>query len=289
MNAAVGDTSAVLQTRHTPVHRVALFGVGVLLAVHFAPTLVWLYGRWTMSVWQNAHGLLILPVVAWYVWLELREFQGIPRDTSAWGYVLLIPAVLANALDAGLHTMLLSATALVAALPGLSLLFLGVERTRAILFPLLFTAFMLPIPLRLTESLHLGLRHVAASSSAVVLPALGVPTYLGGLVLELPRGSMLIADSCSGFSTLYAALAVACLVAHGTSSRRRKIVVMLAAAPLAIAANVIRVVLLGLLVQWRGVEVLQTWMHPASGILTFVLALPAIFWLGQSRTHSRPA
>ena len=37
-----------------------------------APTQVWLGGRWTLSVWHNAHGLLILPVAAYFVREELR-------------------------------------------------------------------------------------------------------------------------------------------------------------------------------------------------------------------------
>jgi hypothetical protein len=36
------------------------------------------------------------------------------------------------------------------------------------------------------------------------------------------------------------------------------------------------------IVALTGVEVLETWIHPASGMLTFALALPVIFWLGQS-------
>jgi exosortase len=268
---------------------VLLGSVVVLLALHFAPTLTWLYERWTMSVWQHAHGLLILPVVIWYVWQELREFSGVPTDTTAWGFVLLVPALLLHAVDAGLHTMLLSAAALVVALPGLSLLFLGIERTRAILFPLLFTAFMLPIPLRFTESIHLVLRHIAARGSEFLLPLVGIPTYLDGLTLQLPRGSLLIADSCSGFSTVYASLAVACLAAHATHHRLRRTIVLLSAVPLAIGANLVRVVLLGILVQWRGVDILHTWMHPASGVLTFVLALPLILWIGRdpAAAHGR--
>src|SRR4029450_3964924 len=58
------------------------------------------------------------------------------------------------------------------------------------------------------------------------------------------------------------------------------VLVLLAAAPLAIASNVLRVGLLVVLVAWSGPEVLETWVHPASGMMTFALALPVIFWLG---------
>ena len=56
-----------------------------------------------------------------------------------------------------------------------------------------------------------------------------------------------------------------------------------AAAPIAIVANLLRITALMLLVVWRGVGILDTFIHPLSGIATFALALPVIFWLGEDR------
>jgi exosortase/archaeosortase family protein len=64
------------------------------------------------------------------------------------------------------------------------------------------------------------------------------------------------------------------------------VLVLLGAAPIAVASNVVRVILLVLLVAWRGPEILETFVHPLSGIMTFALALPLIFWLGGEQ---RPA
>ena len=164
--------------------------------------------------------------------------------------------------------------------PGSSLLLLGAERTRAIAFPLLFLAFALPIPLGLTEQIHLQLRHVAVAGTAAIVPWFGVPIYVEGTTLHMARGSLLVADACSGFSTLYAAGAVACLTAWSAGTTTRRVLVLLAAAPLAIAANLLRVILLVLLVVWYGGDILHTFIHPASGLMTFALALPIIFWLG---------
>jgi exosortase len=188
-----------------------------------------------------------------------------------------------RAVDAGMHTELLSAVSLVLVLPGLSLLTLGVERTRAILFPLAFMAFALPIPLAFTEQIHWQLRQVATAASAIALPLMGIPVFVEGTTLHLSRGALEVGDACSGFSALYAAIAVACLVAHSSENTARRSLVLLSAAPLAVAANVVRVILLVVLVQWQGRQILDTVIHPATGVLTFVLALPLIFWLGADR------
>ena len=263
-----------------PWHRLLIVVLAAELAVLFAPTVAWLFDRWTLSVWQHAHGLLIPPVVAYFAYQELRPLAGRPRTSSAWGFALLVPALLLHALDAGMHTQLLSAFAMMLALPGLSLLLLGMERTRAIAFPLFFLFFALPIPLVFTQQLHWILRQVATAAAATVVPWFGLPVFAEGTTLHMASGALEVADACSGFSTLYAAVAVACLTAYTAPSRARQFLVLASAVPLAIGANLLRVIGLVLLVAWQGDAILETFVHPLSGLLTFAIALPVIFWLG---------
>jgi exosortase len=262
------------------VRRGVLWLAAAGLLVAYAPTLVWLWGRWTMSVWHNAHGLMIPPVVGYFVYQELKSHASLPRGASAWGFAFAVPALALLALDAGMHTELLAAVSLVLLMPGLSLLLLGWPRTRAILFPLVFLAFALPIPLAFTERLHLVLRQVTTAATATLVPYLGIPVFTEATTLHMPNGVLQVADACSGFSTLYAALAIACLVAYSAHERWRKILVIVAAAPLAVGANILRVTLLVVLVEWKGAEILETFIHPLTGIMTFAIALPIILWIG---------
>lgn len=258
----------------------ALGGVLLLLALVYGPTAVWLYERWTLSIWHNAHGALVLPVALWLMWQELRPTRHWPAASSAWGWAFVVPALLLHVLDQGMGTQLLSAISFVLLLPGLSLLLLGAARTRRIAFPLVFVVLMLPIPLAVTERLHLVLRHIAAEGSAWLVPLLGIPVYKVETTLQLANARLLVADACSGFSTLYAAGAVALLTMYLAASTTRRWLVALLFVPIAIAVNIVRVSLLVVLVYFQGTDVLATKLHEASGIATFLVALPIIFWLG---------
>lgn len=264
-------------------HRLLLAVLLVECVVLFAPTVAWLFDRWTISVWQHAHGLLIPPIVGYFVYQELKPLAALPRSSSAWGFAFLVPALALHAVDAGMHTQLLSAAALILSLPGFALLLLGVRRTKAIAFPLAFLAFSLPIPLAFTEQIHWQLRQVATAGTAAIVPWFGIPLFVEGTTLHMANGALEVADACSGFSTLYAAIAVAALTAYSTRSPMRRAVVLLSAVPLAIAANLVRVVALVLLVVWYGGGILDTFVHPLSGLATFAMALPVIFWLGEER------
>src|SRR5262245_3047010 len=140
--------------------------------------------------------------------------------------------------------------------------------------------FALPIPLGVTETIHLLLRKVTVAGTTALLTLLGISVFTEGTTLHIVNGALQVADACSGFSTLYAALAVATLTASTAASTARRVLVLLAAAPVAIASNILRVVLLVVMVYWGGEDMLHTPLHPLSGMMTFALALPVIFWLG---------
>ncbi len=269
-------------------NRWLLWLVALLLGILFAPTILWLWDRWTMSVWQNGHGILVSALVIYLVWGELQKLKSLPLSSNPWGFAILIPALLMHMIDTGMHSQLLSGIALFLSLPGLALLFLGTERTKAILFPLSILMLTLPIPLVFTESIHLALRHIATKSVAWLLKLFGVPVFSTGTSLEVEGGSLMVADACSGFATLYAAITIAILTAYFCNSTSRRILILLIAAPLAIAVNIMRVLVLTLLVNWFGLDVLKTSAHEISGLMTFMIALPIIFYLGQNPVNETP-
>lgn len=281
MNTTQLPNSYHLNGSSSNERNIVLWFVTALLFALFAPTLLWLFQRWTLSVWHNGHGILVSAIVIYLIWKELKKNERLPISTNGWGFLILIPALLLHILDTGLNSQLLSAFAILLALPGLSLLFLGTERTKAILFPLCTLLLTLPIPLVFTESLHMLLRQIATKSVAWLLKLFGIPVFSHGTSIEVENGSLMVADACSGFSTLYASITIAILTAYFCKNTYRKILVLLIAVPLAVSVNIIRVLVLVLLVNWFGLDVLATSAHELSGLLTFMVALPIIFYLGN--------
>ena len=254
----------------------------ILLLILYLPTLLWLWGRWTMSVWQNGHGILVSALVIYLIGRELQRLKDLPSRANGWGFIILIPSLLLYMLDTGINTQLLSSLAMISSFVGLSILFLGGVKTKAILFPLLSLILTLPIPLVFTETMHLMLRHIATKSVAFLLSQMGIPVFSSGTVLEIEGGTLMVADACSGFATLYAAITIAILTAYFCNSSKRRIILLLIAAPLAVAVNIIRVLVLALLVNYYGLNILATSAHELSGLLTFMVALPILFIIGKN-------
>ena len=268
------------QSNRVPTKLFCLFFILFILV--FTPTIAWLFERWTMGVWHNGHSLLISVAVIYLIWKKLQKKSLLAKSSSPLGFVILLPALLLHMIDTGINTQLLSAAAFFLSLPGFSLILIGIERTKAILFPLSMLFFTLPIPLAFTESIHLALRHIATNCTGWLLKFVGVPNFTSGTLIEIPNGSLMVADACSGFSTLYATITIAILTAYLCPSILRRVLVLCIAIPLAISVNIVRVFTLTMLVHWIGLDILATSAHEISGLLTFTISLPIIFWLGQT-------
>jgi exosortase len=261
--------------------------VSLLCLAVFAPTLHWMYLEWTRSVWSNEHGIFVPFAMAWLARNALRGETG-PAESSAWGFLPLTAGLALAAIDANAQSRYLASLGLLLALPGLSLLLLGARRTRLLRVPLLIGLLLVPIPY--TVGTPLALRTLTASGVLPLLHALGFAAMREGTQLIMPRQNFLVADACSGVATLYASVASALVLAALTTSRWRRVALILSAPGLAVAANVVRVTLLVLLAQTFGTDLLDTALHEASGVATFGVVLVILLAISNSRAAAgRPA
>lgn len=259
-------------------------------ALAFAPTVAWLYGHWTSSVYRNGHGIFVPFVMAYLAWEYLKQDDDPEPRSSAWGFAFLLPAFALLALDAPIRTQAASGLALVLALPGLSLLLLGARRTHALALPLALGLFMLPIPAGALAPIHPVLQKITAIGTGHLLPLIGVSTAREGLILHVPDVTVQVAENCSGFASLYASILTAIVLVNLIRSPRRRLALALAVVPLALVVNIVRVAALVLLAMAYGVEIIDTWVHPATGVAVFAVVIPLLFWIaGPEALRSAPA
>jgi len=249
----------------------------ILFVLVFAPTAVWLWQRWTMSIWHNGHGMFVPLIVAYLGYQTLKRHAFQQEESSAWGFLFFIPGLVFVIADNAIHTQLLSAVGLIFCIIGLVILLLGLKRARALAYPLIILFLMLPIPTAFIDRFVLLLRYISASGCAYIVGVTGLPVLREFTTLHLPNSSLEIADACSGFSTLYASVTMALILCYAISSNLRRALILFICVPLAIGCNILRCVLLAYLVNYGGSEALSTQLHPFTGIFSFSLTLVLLF------------
>jgi exosortase len=241
----------------------------------FAPTLLWLYGEWTESIWRNGHGLFIPFIMFFLARSILRRDSGEDDVPSPWGLLFaatgLILAVLGSAVP--LHN--LSALGLALFLPGLSLLFLGVRRTRALAPALCLGVLMLSVPTSLAS--HASLPLASAAGAEPILRFLGIPVVRDGATLTMRSGVWGLSNRCSGFAVLVAATGASLFLAFYSKSWLRRALLLLSPWLLVVACNSLRTVLLSAFSELTGIGLHDAHLHSASGIGTFWVVIGALF------------
>ena len=101
-----------------------------------------------------------------------------------------------------------------------------------------------------------------------------------GTILVMEEFSVVV-EECSGFSALYSAITIGLVLAYMTHSWKRRALLLLAPFPLTLAFNSVRVATLVALANSMGLEILETWIHPLTGWVTFVASSLGMFALAD--------
>ncbi len=118
--------------------------------------------------------------------------------------------------------------------------------------------------------------------AANVLQLLGVPVYNESYFLHLPNMTLEVADVCSGVSSVFALFAIGVIYAYFLPLRTGlKIVLVMLTFPLAVAANLFRIIVTAILAYNFGPGVFQSTFHAFSGMVTFLLALSMFVGVGE--------
>jgi exosortase len=126
------------------------------------------------------------------------------------------------------------------------------------------------------------LQLLASKVAAITLPVLGVPVLREGNVINLPAMALEVAQACSGIRSLMSLVTLA--IIYGFLMEKRlwlRWVLAVAAVPITVIANDVRVIGTGLLVQYWGPEMAEGYFHASWGWIIFVISLVMLYALHE--------
>jgi exosortase len=127
------------------------------------------------------------------------------------------------------------------------------------------------------------LQILASKLATWSLAFLGVPVFREGNVINLPAMPLEVAEACSGIRSLLSLTTLAIMYGYLMEERPPlRVALAVASIPIAVAANGLRIVGTGLLVQYWDPEKAEGFFHAFSGWLIFVVSLLMLFVLHRS-------
>jgi exosortase len=239
-----------------------------------------------LEVWSTTeefgYGFLIPPIsVALLIWRRdaLRRSRG-PGATG--GLVIALVSLGAYLLA---HRVGINALAGIAVCPllwGTAVYLWGWRTGRELAFPIGFLVFGLGVYRGLLDTVGLALQSVTAVGAGLFASALGIPVIRDGLVLRSDQFAFIVAEACSGMSSLLSLLALAALwtfVAQGRLAARAAVI--LGVLPVVVLANTVRVTLVLVVAHVLGQDAALGFFHGVSSLVLFGTALVGLLCISR--------
>lgn len=224
-----------------------------------------------------SHGFFVVPLAAFFVWERRDALRGASRRPSLAGLALLgfgLVCFIAGQLGSELF---LSRASFIVVLAGLVWFVAGTAHLRILAFPLAFLILMVPLPAIIFNHIAFPLQMLASRVGETVIAASGIPVLREGNVLLLPGRALEVAEACSGIRSLISLVMLAVVLGYFTESRPGpRVLIALAAVPIAVVANAVRVAGTGLASYWISPAAAEGFFHGFSGWLMFVVALAGL-------------
>jgi len=245
-----------------------------------AGAVLWMYGGILSSLvrqWASddnySHGFFVVPLALYFAWerrADLRAARLSPSIAGAFLVAISLGILVAGLLGAELF---LTRISLIGVLGGIVLYVWGREHFRLLVFPLAFLVLMVPLPAIIFNQIAFPLQLLASRAGETVIGLAGIPVVREGNVLQLPSRTLEVAEACSGIRSLVSLIMLAIVLGHFTERRiGRRVLLAVAAVPIAIVANAARVAGTGLMSELVSPDAAEGFLHTFSGWLLFVVA-----------------
>ena len=249
----------------------------------------WLYAPIALPVlrqfWGDpdyTYGLLVPAFSLWLLWQDRKRLAELPLRPAWSGLAIVLVALFALLVGVASSEFFLPRLSLFLLVVGLIVFLAGWRHLAAVAFPLAFLVVMLPsttIYSRLTFPLQI----LSSKLATLLLMGVGVPAAREGNIILLHAARLGVTEACSGIRFLSALVILAVIYGYLAESRLSlRVALALAAAPISVLANALRIAATGVVVQHWGVERAEGALHLFSGWVVFLGSLAMLFafhWL----------
>lgn len=240
---------------------------------------------------EYSHGPLI-PILSAVMFLrDLRDYppQPGPKSDRWQGLIVVLLALSFALLGVVLNADSFVAYAMIVWVGGILLISFGWQTGKHFWPPVLHLAFMLPLPGMVYYEVSTLLQLVSSELGVWFLRLAAVPVHLDGNIIDLGVLKLHVAEACSGLRYLFPILSFSYIFAFLYQGPKwHKVFLLLAAAPIAVFMNSVRIAMAGILMQQFGAEWLEGFTHFFEGWVIFMASVVLLFILAWLLAQINP-
>ncbi len=267
-------------------------GFGAVLFFLYKEALLWLVNvDWAREDYSSC-GLIPL-VVGYLVWEKRKQLMSEPSRPSWYALLPFTAGIFLfwlGELAGEFFTLYLSLWLVTVSLFWFDL---GWNKLKIVIFPVLFSLTMFPLPNFINTYLTIKLKLISSQLGVAMLHMMGMTAYREGNMIDLGFTKLQVVDACSGIRFLVPLLIISVLVAYYYKSALwKRLFLVVSAIPISVITNGLRIALVGFLYQFFGAAVAEGFFHDFSGWFIFMFSLGLLLlevWILSKLFPDKPA
>ncbi len=259
----------------------ALITIAILYKEHF----VFYWKEWERSNGYYSHGMLVPAIALYMVWANRKRLAAQTVSPTWRGVLLIVPAIPLYLFGKWTGSGALMDASLMLLIIGSVWSTTGNRITRILLFPMLYLAFMMPLPGTILDEATMRIQLQSTKVAAVMLNITGYPSTLIGSneihSARLPE-PLIVGVACSGFKLLISLMTFTAFFVYMIRAEAWKKAALVAfAVPLSIFINSLRIAMIGYAGIWTGTASAMHKFHDWSGYLGLVFCFVILFGVAK--------
>ena len=280
--------------RMSPTLWAIIAGGLVLLGLATLDSLADMVHRWDTRE-EYGYGYMIPVITLFLIWQRKDKLEQVPFTGSWAGVWWLVFGVLVVLLGQLSTIHAITNYGFVIALVAGVYAVLGWQAFRIIMIPLLLLFLMVPLPNFILNSLSAQLQLISSEIGVFVIRLFDISVHLEGNVIDLGVYQLQVVEACSGLNYLFPLIALSIIASYFYQAAVwKRVVLVLSSIPITVLMNSFRIGMIGVLVEYYGIEQAEGFLHDFEGWVIFmacvailILEIWILSFIGKDRRPFR--
>lgn len=256
---------------------ILLLVFAALIAFPFYETILDMKFRWDTKE-EYGYGYIIPLITLFLIWQRKDLLAQEAFKPTMLAVPLLFISGVIFFVGAVSTTHTLSQYAMVFTILSIAYGLLGWKAFRIIAIPLALLFFMIPLPPFIYNNLSGKLQLLSSEMGVAVIRWFGISVYLEGNVIDLGVYKLQVVEACSGLRYLFPLMSLSFVAAYlYTVETWKRVVVFLSSIPITVLMNSFRIGVIGVLVEYYGIEQAEGFLHDFEGWIIFMACMGILF------------
>ena len=259
-----------------------------LLLVLLAMVLYWEMAAGLLQSWQDreefSHGYFLPVIAGYFIWQKRSEILSLDRLGPSWlGVAICVVALLLYLIGSIGLTPYVQRISILVLIYGVFIAALGFRVTPFLLIPLTLIFMSFPLPVLVNSALTAKMQLISSELGVMTIRLFDIPVFLEGNVIDIGVMKLQVVEACSGLRYMYPLLSLSLILAYLFKvAMWKRVLIFISAIPVTIAMNSFRIGMIGVLVEYYGVQMATGFLHDFEGWIIFVACFGILFiemWL----------